>query len=75
MLRYVMILSVFVVSMRPALAQGPTAAEREACAADVKKFCADVKPGGGRIRACLSQNANQLSDSCRDAVEVHSKPK
>lgn len=75
MLRYAMTLSVFVVSMCPALAQAPTAAEREACAADVKKFCAEVKPGGGRVRDCLSQHVDQLSDSCRNVVEAHGKAK
>jgi hypothetical protein len=40
-------------------------AAREACQADVAKLCADVKPGGGRIAACLQQHSSEVSDSCR----------
>lgn len=45
-----------------ALAQAP------GCRADVEKFCADVKPGGGRIAACLKKNAAQLSPACKERV-------
>jgi hypothetical protein len=40
-------------------------AAREACQADVAKLCPDVKPGGGRIAACLREHASELSDSCK----------
>ena len=39
--------------------------KRDACADDVKKLCADVKPGGGRIHACLKKNRDQVSEGCR----------
>jgi hypothetical protein len=41
---------------------------REACAADFKKLCPDVQPGGGRIRACVAQHRDELSQGCRDAL-------
>lgn len=41
---------------------------RDACKADVDKLCPQVKPGGGRITACLKQNASQISDTCKDAI-------
>lgn len=45
------------------------AAERgkvtEACKSDIKKLCADVKPGGGRIAACLKDKKDQMSDECK----------
>lgn len=41
---------------------------REACAADLKKFCPDVQPGGGRIRACIAAHRDDLSQGCRDAL-------
>jgi hypothetical protein len=75
MLRYTIVLSVLVASMSPALAQAPTAAERAACAADQKKFCVDVKPGGGRILDCLFQHADQLTPSCRSVLDAHEKGK
>jgi hypothetical protein len=40
-------------------------AAREACQPDVAKFCADVKPGGHRIGACLREHASELSEACQ----------
>ena len=40
------------------------------CKADVDKFCAQVKPGGGRIVQCLKQNEAQLSDSCKERMKM-----
>ena len=36
-----------------------------ACKADVDKFCKGIKPGQGRIWACLKSNEAQLSDACK----------
>ena len=35
------------------------------CYADVKAKCADVKPGGGRIKDCVKTNAAEFSDACK----------
>ena len=35
-----------------------------ACGADIEKFCKGVKPGGGRIDACLAKNSG-VSAGCR----------
>lgn len=54
-----------------ALAQGqqPAAgAVRQACAADLQTYCSGVQPGGGRIKACLRQNADKLSPACKTAL-------
>lgn len=55
-----------------ALLAGPApAADRaaaRACRADFKKFCSDVKPGGGRGAECLKQHEAELSDSCKTAM-------
>jgi hypothetical protein len=40
-------------------------ATKEACQGDAAKFCAEVKPGHGRIAACLSEHASELSDACK----------
>ncbi len=40
-------------------------AVREACQADVTRFCSDVAPGGHRIAACLREHASELSDACK----------
>ncbi len=54
-----------------ALAQ--TADARGACKVDYDKFCAGIAPGGGRIVACLNGKRDQLSDSCKKALD--SRPK
>ena len=45
--------------------EGLFATERD-CATDVKSLCAGVKPGGGRILACLQSHvaAGELSVGC-----------
>lgn len=40
---------------------------RQACAADVQKFCATAEKGRGKMRACLDSHANDLSASCQSA--------
>ena len=52
-------LSLFLVSS--ALAQ----ARFGGCAADIKKVCANVKSGEGRIGACIKEHLNDLSDPCK----------
>jgi hypothetical protein len=53
-------------------AQQPSAAAleaaRTACASDLQQFCAGVKPGGGRILACLKEHRDQVSPGCKQAV-------
>jgi len=36
------------------------------CAVDAAKFCKDVKPGEGRVKACLKEHEKELSEACRD---------
>jgi Cysteine rich repeat len=43
-------------------------AVRKACRADVKKNCADIKPGGGRIEACLKDHFADVSDPCKETI-------
>jgi hypothetical protein len=35
------------------------------CLADIKAKCADVKPGGGRIKDCVKTHAADFSDACK----------
>jgi hypothetical protein len=35
------------------------------CAADAKKFCGDVKPGGGRIVKCMKSHESELTPACQ----------
>jgi hypothetical protein len=43
-------------------------AARQACAADIKQLCAEVKPGEGRLKACVKEHFGQLSASCQTAL-------
>ena len=36
-----------------------------ACAADIRKHCADIQPGEGRVSACVKEHFNDLSDACK----------
>ena len=45
-------------------------AARQACMADYERFCSDVQPGGGRVRACLEQNARSLAPGCQEALNA-----
>jgi len=42
---------------------------REACEADIKQFCSNVKPGGGRIVQCLEQHQKEVSQGCNQFLE------
>ncbi|WP_300154154.1 cysteine rich repeat-containing protein [Solidesulfovibrio sp.] len=43
---------------------------KTACKSDYKTLCQGVQPGGGRIVACLKQNADKLSPACRQALDA-----
>lgn len=42
---------------------------RAACEADVKRLCAGIQPGGGRLVACLQQNAASISQPCAGTLK------
>ncbi|WP_415062163.1 cysteine rich repeat-containing protein [Bdellovibrio sp.] len=48
---------------------GAAFAESEGpCQEDVKKLCPDVEPGGGRIKKCLRDNRENLSQACKEKI-------
>lgn len=53
------------------VAVAQTAAEREACEADYKKFCSGVEQGGGRIIKCLSDHMSELTPECQKVVKAN----
>jgi len=38
------------------------------CAGDIKKLCADIKPGEGRINTCVKSHWADLSEACQDRM-------
>jgi len=39
------------------------------CRDDLQKFCANIKPGEGRLMACMDKNDKQLSGRCKQAMK------
>ena len=58
------------VAMAAELGQGASGPARGACKSDVLALCKDVKPGGGRIAACLKAHKDQVSDACKSAIKA-----
>ena len=40
------------------------------CKADIEKFCKGIKPGGGRLWACIKSNNDRLSQECKDHIAM-----
>ncbi|MCK1710073.1 MULTISPECIES: hypothetical protein [unclassified Bradyrhizobium] len=55
-----------------AAASAQSADPRGACKADYDKFCAGLAPGGG-ILACLNGKRDQLSATCKAALDSRKK--
>jgi hypothetical protein len=39
------------------------------CKVELKRLCADVQPGNGRLKRCYRERENQLPPSCQQQVE------
>lgn len=39
------------------------------CKDDLKKYCADIKPGEGRLLNCVDKHDKQLSGRCKQALK------
>ena len=54
--------------LAPAGAMAQQTAGRQACAADIKQLCPEVKPGEGRLKGCVKEHFGQLTASCQTAL-------
>lgn len=48
----------------------PPQAQARPCREDVKKFCGDVKPGGGAVMECLKAHEKELSSECKAQAQA-----
>ena len=65
MLKIVLVISVaLLLSGSSAVAQGAA----RACVADVKKICAGVEPGEGRIADCIKKHVGDVSAPCQELL-------
>jgi Cysteine rich repeat len=55
----------------PPMPPPPNAAVVAACKQDMQTLCPNVKPGEGRIAACLKANHRLLSAGCKEAIREH----
>lgn len=46
----------------------PEGAGKDACKADMEKFCKDVTPGEGRLKFCLKAYEDKVSAECREQM-------
>ena len=64
-----MMKSIMVIGAVVLLSAPPVAIAKErligVCAADIKAKCAEVKPGGGRIKDCVKAHVEEFSDACK----------
>src|SRR5262245_32644700 len=62
------------IAMRKEKHEEKMKAVKEACAADIKQFCANVTPGEGREFACLHAYSDKLSAGCKEKLPMHHHP-
>jgi Cysteine rich repeat len=45
----------------------------QACGADLRKHCTGVRPGGGRVLACLQDKQAELAPACQTQLKTMSQ--
>jgi hypothetical protein len=40
----------------------------QACKPDIARFCSQVPPGQGRVKACMKEHIHELSEPCKEAL-------
>ena len=60
--------AILVLSTHGAMAQSAAMSALTACKPDIKQFCSTVQPGNGRIKACMKQHIQRLSEPCKEAL-------
>ena len=68
--KVVIIGAVLLLSTSAAMAQMRPGARAvlQACKPDIAHFCSQVQPGQGRIKACMKEHIQELSDPCKEGL-------
>ena len=69
--KLVIIGAVLLLSTSGAMAQKMGAGARvvlQACKPDIARFCSQVPPGQGRVKACMKEHVHELSEPCKEAL-------
>ena len=68
--RYVIIGTILLLSTSGAMAQMRPGARAvvQACKPDIARFCSQVPPGEGRIKACMKEHLPELSEPCKEGL-------
>lgn len=59
----------------PAFAQQSSETDKEVemlrqyCKPDIERLCANVEPGGGRLKECLKAHQNEMTVGCAKALK------
>jgi hypothetical protein len=68
--RYAIIGTILLLSTSGAMAQMRPGARAvlQACKPDIARFCSQVPPGQGRIKACMKEHLPELSEPCKEGL-------
>jgi hypothetical protein len=68
--KVVLIGAVLLLSTSGAMAQMRPGARAvlQACKPDIARFCSQVAPGQGRIKACMKEHLQELSEPCKEGL-------
>ena len=68
--KFVIFAAILLLSATGAMAQmrQGAMAVAEACKPDIRQFCSDVPPGGGRIKAGMKAHLQELSEPCKEGL-------
>ena len=67
-MKRVILLGLALMLLAPAPAMAQLGEARQACAADTKQLCAEIKPGESRLKVCIKEHFGQLSAPCQTAL-------
>ena len=62
--------AIVLLSAAPGMAQMRQGARAvlQACKPDIARFCSQVPPGQGRIKACMKEHLPELSEPCKEGL-------